>query len=38
MKNFVFVCEYECEAVLSSQEYGCAEHTHIKVSKEPGSE
>ena len=33
MKHFVFTCEYAYEAVLCCEEYGCAKHAHIGVSK-----
>ena len=36
MRNFIFAYEYECEAVFCSEEYGCAKHAHIKISKKPG--
>lgn len=38
MINLFFVYEYECEAVFYSEEYGCAKHAHIKISKKSGSE
>ena len=36
MKNFVFAYEYACQAVFCSEEYGCAKHTYIKISKKAG--
>ena len=38
MKNFVFAYEYEREAVLCYEEYGCAKHAHIRISKASGLE
>ena len=38
MRNFIFAYEYECEAVFCSEEYGCAKHAHIKISKKSGSD
>ena len=38
MKNFVFAYEYEREAVLCCEEYGCAKHAHIRISKASGLE
>ncbi len=38
MGNFIFAYEYECEAVFCSEEYGCAKHAHIKISKKSGSD
>ena len=38
MINLFFAYEYEREAVLCSEEYGCAKHAHIKISKKSGSD
>ena len=38
MKSFVFAYEYACIAVFCNEEYGCAKHAHIKISKKSGSD
>jgi len=38
MINLFFAYEYACEAVFCSEEYGCAKHAHIKISKKSGSD
>ena len=38
MINLFFAYEYACEAVFCSEEYGCAKHAHIKISKQSGSD
>ena len=38
MINLFFAYEYEREAVLCYEEYGCAKHAHIRISKASGLE
>ena len=36
MRNFIFVYEYEYEAVFCCEECSCTKHAHIKISEKLG--